>query len=99
MSVRIVAEFPAAPGKLEELIASLKAALTDTRAFVECEDIESLLDADRETIVLVEHWRSFEDYDRYLAWRVETGMLDLLDQLLAGGRAGFVSRKCVPADC
>ena len=99
MSVRVIAEFPAAPGKLEELITSLKAALPDTRAFEGCEDIESLLDAERETIVLFEHWRSFEDYDRYLAWRVETGMLDLLDELLAGGRAGFVPRKCVPADC
>lgn len=99
MSVRVVAEFPAAPGKLEELIAILKAALPDTRAFGGCEDIESLLDAGRETIVLVEQWRSFEDYDRYLAWRVETGILDLFDPLLAGGRAGFVPRKCVPADC
>ena len=99
MSVRVVAEFPAAQGKLEDLIASLKVALTDTRAFEGCQGIESLLDADRETIVLLEDWRSFEDYDRYLAWRVETGMLDLLDQLLAGGRVGFVPRKCVSADC
>ncbi len=99
MSVRVVAEFPAAPGKLPELTAALKAALPDTRAFEGCEEIESLLDPDRETIVLVETWRSHADYDRYLGWRVETGILDLLDGLLAGGRAGFVPRKCLPADC
>ena len=97
MSVRVVAEFPAAPGKLEELIASLKAALTDKRAFVECEDIESLLDADRETIVLVEHWRSFEDYDRYIAWRVETGMLDLLISCWQGAApASCPANACPP---
>jgi quinol monooxygenase YgiN len=99
MSVRVVAEFPAAPGKLAELTAALKVALPDTRGFEGCEEVESLLDADRETIVLVERWRSFEDYDRYLGWRVETGMLDLFDALLAGGRAGFVPRKLVPAGC
>lgn len=99
MPVRIVAEFPAAPGKLGDLSAALKAALTETRAYDGCEEIESWLDADRETIVLVEWWRSFEDYDRYLAWRVETGILDLFDVLLAGGRAGFVPRKLTRADC
>ena len=99
MSVRVVAEFPAAPGKLEELIGILKAALPDTRAFEGCEEIESLLDSDRETIVLVEWWRSHEDYDRYLGWRVDTGILDVFDALLAGGRASFVPRKCVPAGC
>lgn len=49
--------------------------------------------------MLVEWWRSFEDYDRYLGWRVETGMLNLLDALLAGGYAGFVPQKLVPAGC
>ncbi|MEP7315892.1 MAG: antibiotic biosynthesis monooxygenase family protein [Sphingomicrobium sp.] len=99
MSVRVIAEFPAAPGKLTELSAALQAALTETRAFEGCEVIESWLDAERETIVLVESWSSFEDYDRYLAWRVEGGILDLFDALLAGGRAGFVPRKLVPAGC
>lgn len=99
MSVRVVAEFPAAPGKLAELTAALKGALPDTRAFEGCEGVESLLDAQRETILLVESWRSFEDYDRYLGWRVETGILDLFDALLAGGRAGFLPRKCLSADC
>ncbi len=99
MSVRVIAEFPAAPGKLEELTASLRAALPDTRGFAGCEGIESLVDGDRETILLVESWQSFDDYDRYLAWRVETGMLDVLDSLLVGGRAGFVPRKCAHADC
>lgn len=99
MSVRVVAEFPAAPGELANLTAALSAALPDTRGYEGCEEVESLLDVDRETIVLVERWRSFDDYDRYLGWRIETGMLDIFDALLAGGRNGFVPRKLVPAGC
>ena len=41
MPVRIVAEFPAAPGKLPELSAALKAALVETRAYDGCEEVES----------------------------------------------------------
>lgn len=99
MPVRIVAEFPAAPAKLADLSAALKAALTEIRADDGCEQILPWLNAGREPIVLVEWWRSFADYDRFLGWRVETGMLDLWDALLEGGRAGFVPRKLVPAGC
>ena len=81
MPVRIVAESPAAPAKLADLSAALKAALTETRADDGCEEILPWLNAGRES------------------WRVETGMLDLWDALLEGGRAGFVPRKLVPAGC
>ena len=70
MSHFVVAEFRAAPGKLDDLTATLKAVLPETRA-----------------------------YDRYLAWRGETGVLAAVATMLDGGGAGFVPRKCVPAGC
>ena len=99
MSQFVVAEFHAVPGKLEELLATLKQVLPDTRAYDGCLGLESWLDEERSTIVLTEQWVSFDHYDRYLAWRGETGALGAMAALLDGGAAGFVPRKCVPAGC
>ena len=95
----VIAEFHAAPGKLDELIATLTAVLPETRAYDGCLGLDSWLDEERSTIVLTEQWESFDHYDRYLAWRGETGVLAAAAALLDGGAAGFVPRKCVPAGC
>ena len=99
MPVTIIAEFHAAPGKLDELLATLKAVLPETRAYDGCRGLDSWLDQDRSTIVLTEQWDTFDHYDRYLAWRAETGVLAAAAGLLKGGAAGFIPRKCVPAGC
>ena len=99
MPVTIIAEFHAAPGKLDELLATLKAVLPETRAYDGCRGLDSWLDQDRSTIVLTEQWDTFDHYDRYLAWRAETGVLAAAAGLLEGGAAGFIPRKCVPAGC
>ena len=93
MPVTVIAEFHAAPGKLEELLATLKAVLPETRAYDGCRGLDSWLDQDRSTVVLTEQWDSFDHYDRYLAWRSETGVLAAAAGLLEGGAAGFVHRK------
>ena len=99
MPVTVIAEFHAAPGKLDELTTTLKAVLPETRAYDGCISLDSWLDEQRSTIVLTEQWDSFDHYDRYLAWRAETGVLAAAAGLLEGGAAGFVPRKCVPAGC
>ena len=99
MPVTVIAEFHAAPGKLDELLATLKAVLPDTRAYDGCRGLDSWLDQDRSTIVLTEQWDSFDHYDRYLARRAETGVLAAAAGLLEGGAAGFIPRKYVPAGC
>ena len=99
MSHFVVAEFRAAPGKLDDLTATLKAVLPETRAYDGCLGLDSWLDEERSTIVLTEQWESFDHYDRYLAWRGETGVLAAAAAMLDGGAAGFVPRKCVPAGC
>ena len=99
MPVTVIAEFHPVPGKLDEVVAALKEALPETRAYDGCLGLQSWLDEERSTIVLTEQWVSFDHYDRYLAWRVETGILGEVAALLEGGAAGFVPRRCVPAGC
>ncbi len=98
MRDRVIAEFPAAAGKREELEAALRAALPDTRAFEGCRDIKVFHDAQTDTFVLIEKWDSFDHYDTYLAWRVENGLPAMLEPLLEGGMAGFKVRKLRATD-
>ena len=49
MSQFVVAEFHAAPGKLDDLVAALKQALPETRAYDGCLSLESWLDEQRAT--------------------------------------------------
>jgi len=94
----VIAEFPAQADKVQELEATLKEALVDTRAFDGCIRIDTCYEEAAATFVLFEEWQSFEHYDRYLQWRMETGLADLLDTLLEGGSQSFRVRKLEPRE-
>ncbi|MCT2559019.1 antibiotic biosynthesis monooxygenase [Tsuneonella sp. YG55] len=89
MRDRVIAEFPVKAGKRADMEAAFRAALPDTRAFDGCRDIKVFHDAERDTFVLIEKWDSFDHYDRYIAWRMETGLGEMLDPLLEGGAAAL----------
>ena len=95
MKTMVIAEFPAMGGKLEELEALLRSALPDTRAFAGCISIETYLHLETETFTLIEFWGTPEHYQRYLDWRMETGLGDVIDNLLDGGMTAFKPRTFV----
>jgi quinol monooxygenase YgiN len=79
MSHTAIVEFPCNPGQGKGLLETLSAALVDTRAFEGCESIEVYADnEDPDRIVLWEKWAERANYDAYLAWRMETGLMDVL---------------------
>lgn len=98
MQNMMTAEFRALPGKLDALVDFLRDALPDTRAFDGCNSLAVHVDRDASAILLIEDWRSHEDYDRYLAWRIETGMVEAIGGLLEGGAGGLTIRKLEPLD-
>ena len=58
---------------------ALSGAVVDTRAFEGNEAIEVYADQENpDLIVLWEKWGARENYDAYLAWRMETGLMDVL---------------------
>ena len=86
MSQTVHALFPCQAGKGIELLAILRSeqGLTATRAFEGCESIEAYTDADNpDNIVLWEKFATRADHEAYLAWRIETGLLDALASILA----------------
>lgn len=95
MKTLVIAEFPAKNGKLGELEAALRAALPDTRAFDGCISIQTYLHQETGTFTLIEDWESPQHYMRYLAWRMENGLGELLEELLEDGVEGFRPRTFV----
>jgi len=84
LSQTVHAVFACNEGLGAGLVETLKSALVDTRAFDGCESIEVYVDADEpDTVILWEKFATRAHHEAYLAWRVETGLLDMLAPILA----------------
>ena len=76
--------FHCKPGLGETLLAALAVALVDTRAFDGCRHLETFVSQDNpDLIVILEDWESRTHYEKYLTWRVETGLMEMLEPVLA----------------
>lgn len=79
MTILATADFWVHPEKLDEFLELMKAALPDTRAFDGCEGIQTFTDQDEPGhVLLVEQWADRSAHEKYFAWRVEGGMMELL---------------------
>ncbi len=66
----------------EEFFAEL---LPDTRSFEGCEGVTLCINSeDSANLVLIEKWASKEHYEKYHHWRLETGVLQQIRELLDG---------------
>ena len=85
MSVVVLLEMQVKPEAVNEVKAQLKQLLPDTRAYAGCQglDIYGNMD-DSGNLVFYERWESREHYQKYLAWRTETGVLNALGAKLTG---------------
>ncbi|MEO1955319.1 MAG: hypothetical protein ABGX42_01815, partial [Gammaproteobacteria bacterium] len=62
----------------------LKGALVETRDYKDCRSVTTLVDQETSSVVLVEEWDSAEDQQAYMAWRVETGLIDAIAPFMQG---------------
>ena len=84
MSHTVIAEFNCQERVGEIFLSGLLPALADTRAFKGCESVETYTDIDNpDRIFLWEKWTTREDQEAYLAWRIETGMIDQMESVMA----------------
>ena len=84
MNVMITLEMPVKPEMLEDYLNILKGALVETRSYKGCRSVTTLVDQETSSIVLVEEWDSAEDQQAYIAWRVETGLIDAIAPFMQG---------------
>ena len=92
----VIVSFPAKAETLNSLKEALKSALPDTRAFDGCISVDTYIEQSTNTIHLIEDWKTLEHQQKYLEWRVKTGLLDMLDPLLDGGAANLKVIVCGP---
>jgi len=80
----ITLEMPVKPDMLEDYLNILKGALVETRSYKGCRSVTTLVDQETSSIVLLEEWDSAEDQQAYIAWRVETGLIDAIAPFMQG---------------
>ena len=90
----VIFSFPAKTETLDEVKELLKAALPDTRNFSGCISVSTYIEESSNTVHLIEDWETFEHQTEYLSWRVEAGLLELLEPLLEGGAASLKATIC-----
>ena len=90
----VIVSFPAKPEMLETLKDAMKKALPETRAYDGCISVDTYIDESTNTIHLIEDWETLDHQAKYLNWRVETGLLDNLAPLLAGGASSINIALC-----
>ena len=95
MNSRIIAEFHVEPKKLSEFKEVMKVALVDTRSFNGFIKLEIVEDVENCILYALSEWESHRHYDDYVAWRLETGLGDLLYQYLVKGLEGFKPHKVI----
>lgn len=92
----VIVSFPAKPETINNLKETLKSALPDTRNFDGCISVKTFIEESANIIHLIEDWETLEHQQKYLAWRIETGLLDLLEPLLEGGASSLKATICGP---
>ena len=85
MSTMVILELKVKPDAVQGLKEMLKAVLPDTRKYAGCQGVTFYSKQDEPTtIVAVEQWDTKAAYEKYLAWRTETGLMDKLGAALSG---------------
>ncbi len=76
MAVMVMLEVTAKDGAGNDLLQKFKDILPDTRTYDGCIGVDTYQNQDNPNVlVLVEKWESKPHYEKYLAWRTESGML------------------------
>ena len=84
MRTLVLLEVTAKAECADDVTDFFRTRLPDTRSYDGCQDITVYANDDGRSIVQVQHWDSEEHYQKYLAWRVETGVLSVLEPMLDG---------------
>ncbi len=84
MPVTVMVEFQMKPEAAEQFRADLPQALEATRARDGNQSIEVLHNQDDPcNIVVFQRWDSRAQYESYLQWRLDTGMMEMMEPIVA----------------
>ena len=78
IEIKIIAEFRVDADQTETSKTLLGSTLVDTRSFEDCRVVDIYEDSEKPVLYALSDWDSHSDYDKYLAWRTEEGIGDLI---------------------
>ena len=82
MTVLVTAELFIKPEQADGFLQLLQAALPKTREYDGCESLDTFVNQDDPGhIIMVERWTERAAHERYMTWRTEQGMFDVLADL------------------
>lgn len=85
MSLLVMIEVQVKPENVPDIKSFLAKALPDTRAYNGCQRVDVYSDPeDSGNMVFLTHWDSRAHYEKYHAWRTETGAPDQFGAILTG---------------
>ena len=85
MAVRVILEVVAKPGSEAAVKKLFLDALPETRKYAGCRHIDMAENTEKPgNLLLVEEWETRPHYEKYLAWRTESGLVASLSAMLAG---------------
>ena len=84
MGVLVLLEVKVKPEEISNMKSYMAEIIPDTRTYKGCQRIDVYFDTgDTASMVAVEYWDSLAHYEKYHAWRKETGVLDKIGTMLS----------------
>lgn len=84
MSVNVLLEVQSKPESIDQLKSTFQSILPDTRSYDGCLGVKVVGNQDDSlNLIFIETWETREKYEKYLAWRAETGALEALGKMLS----------------
>lgn len=85
MSVLVLLEAPVKAEEISNMTSYLAELLPESLKYDGCQGMDLYFNADDAgKLLLVEHWDSRAQHEKYLAWRTQTGVMAKLGAMLAG---------------
>ena len=85
MTCQVILEFKAKKDAIEGIRSFLREILPDTRGYDGCVGLNITQNQDDPTaFAVVEQWNTRKQYEAYLQWRINSGVMDKLAAMMDG---------------
>jgi quinol monooxygenase YgiN len=84
MQASILLEGKVKPGLVGELTELVNERFVETRKYDGCREMNAYLKDDGHTFVFFSQWDSRHHFEKYMAWRAETGAFEALFAIIEG---------------
>lgn len=85
MTCQVILEFKAKKDSIEGIRSFLREILPDTRGYEGCVGLNITQNQDDPTaFAVVEQWDTRKKYEAYLQWRVDSGVMNKLAEMMDG---------------